>query len=71
MRRYTGLLKFQNRFQLLRLILRLAAFFSLSIQVYAAEVSVAVAANFTAPMQKIAQAFEADHRLPIERKAEA
>lgn len=60
MRRYTGLLKFQNRFQLLRLILRLAAFFSLSIQVYAAEVSVAVAANFTAPMQKIAQAFEAE-----------
>jgi molybdate transport system substrate-binding protein len=31
---------------------------SLSMPVHAAEVSVAVAANFTAPMQKIAQAFE-------------
>ena len=41
-------------------ILCLAALFSLSIQVLAAEVSVAVAANFTAPMQKIAQAFEAE-----------
>jgi len=38
--------------------LLLAAFFSLAMQVRAAEVSVAVAANFTAPMQKIAQAFE-------------
>ncbi len=41
-----------------RIILLLAAFFSLAMQVRAAEVSVAVAANFTAPMQKIAQAFE-------------
>ncbi len=41
-------------------LLRLAVVYSLSIQVLAAEVSVAVAANFTAPMQKIAQAFEAE-----------
>ena len=34
------------------------AFLSLTVQ--AAEVTVAVAANFTAPMQKIAQAFEKD-----------
>jgi molybdate transport system substrate-binding protein len=32
----------------------------MSMQVFAAEVSVAVAANFTAPMQKLAQAFEAE-----------
>jgi len=43
-----------------RTILCLAILFSLSIQVFAAEVSVAVAANFTAPMQKLAQAFEAE-----------
>ena len=43
-----------------RTFLCLATFFSLSIQALAAEVSVAVAANFTAPMQKIAQAFEAE-----------
>ena len=36
----------------------LAAFLGLIIQVQAAEVSVAVAANFTAPMRKIAQTFE-------------
>lgn len=41
-----------------RIIVALAALLSLSIPVHAAEVSVAVAANFTAPMQKIAQAFE-------------
>jgi len=41
-------------------LLRLAVVFSLSIQAFAAEVRVAVAANFTAPMQKIAQAFEAE-----------
>jgi len=43
-----------------RTILCLAALFSLPLSVLAAEVSVAVAANFTAPMQKIAQAFEAE-----------
>jgi molybdate transport system substrate-binding protein len=43
-----------------RTILRLAAFFSLPLSALAAEVSVAVAANFTAPMHKIAQAFEAE-----------
>jgi molybdate transport system substrate-binding protein len=41
-----------------RIIVALAALLSLSMPVHAAEVSVAVAANFTAPMQKIAQAFE-------------
>ena len=41
-----------------RIIVALAALLSLSMPTYAAEVSVAVAANFTAPMQKIAQAFE-------------
>ena len=41
-----------------RITVALAALLSLSIPVHAAEVSVAVAANFTAPMQKIAQAFE-------------
>lgn len=41
-----------------RIILFLAVFFSLSLPVHAAQVRVAVAANFTAPMQKIAQAFE-------------
>lgn len=43
-----------------RTILCLASLFSLSIQALGAEVSVAVAANFTAPMQKITQAFEAE-----------
>jgi len=38
----------------------LAAVLSLPGQSWAAEVSVAVAANFTAPMQKLAQAFEAE-----------
>jgi molybdate transport system substrate-binding protein len=37
-----------------------AMFMALVAPVYAAEVSVAVAANFAAPMQKIAQAFEQD-----------
>jgi molybdate transport system substrate-binding protein len=37
-----------------------AMFIALVAPVYAAEVSVAVAANFAAPMQKIAQAFEQD-----------
>lgn len=41
-----------------RIIVALAALLSLSMSLHAAEVSVAVAANFTAPMQKIAQAFE-------------
>lgn len=41
-----------------RIIVALAALLSQSMPTYAAEVSVAVAANFTAPMQKIAQAFE-------------
>ena len=41
-----------------RFIVALAALLSLWMPVHAAEVSVAVAANFTAPMQKIAQAFE-------------
>jgi molybdate transport system substrate-binding protein len=41
-------------------IICLAAVFIMSMQVFAAEVSVAVAANFTAPMQKLAQAFEAE-----------
>jgi len=43
---------------LLKVILSLAVILAMSVQVHAAEVSVAVAANFTAPMQKIAQAFE-------------
>ena len=41
-----------------RIIVWLAVFFGHLTQVQAAEVSVAVAANFTAPMRKIAQAFE-------------
>ena len=41
-----------------RIIVALAALLSLSMPVHAAEVSVAVAANFNAPMLKIAQAFE-------------
>ena len=41
-----------------RFIGLLVAFFSLAVSSQAANVSVAVAANFTAPMQKIAQAFE-------------
>ncbi len=41
-----------------RIIVAIAALFSLSMPVHAAEVSVAVAANFNAPMLKIAQAFE-------------
>ena len=38
----------------------LVAAWALALQAQAAEVSVAVAANFTVPMQKIAQAFEQD-----------
>lgn len=45
---------------MLKTFLCLITFSSLSIQVFAAEVRVAVAANFSAPMQKIAQAFEAE-----------
>ena len=41
-----------------RILVCLAAFLGQIIQVQAAEVSVAVAANFTAPMRKIAQTFE-------------
>ena len=41
-----------------RFIGLLVAFFSLAVSSQAANVSVAVAANFTAPMQKIAKAFE-------------
>jgi molybdate transport system substrate-binding protein len=41
-----------------RIIVWLAVFLGLSFNGQAAEVSVAVAANFTAPMQKIAQDFE-------------
>ena len=41
-----------------RFIGLLVAFFSLAVSSRAANVSVAVAANFTAPMQKIAKAFE-------------
>ena len=43
-----------------KIIFGVVAFFSLLIQVGAGEVRVAVAANFTAPMQKIALAFEAE-----------
>ena len=43
-----------------RMCLWFAMFIALVAPVYAAEVSVAVAANFAAPMQKIAQAFEQD-----------
>lgn len=43
-----------------RMCLWFAMFMALVAPVYAAEVSVAVAANFAAPMQKIAQAFEQD-----------
>ena len=42
------------------------AFLGLTVQ--AAEVTVAVAANFTAPMQKIAQAFEKDTGQEIKAK---
>jgi molybdate transport system substrate-binding protein len=41
-----------------RILVCLAVFFGQIIQAQAAEVNVAVAANFTAPMQKIAQVFE-------------
>lgn len=41
-----------------RIIVAIAALLSLSMPLHAAEVSVAVAANFNAPMLKIAQAFE-------------
>ena len=43
-----------------RMCLWFAMFMAMVAPVYAAEVSVAVAANFAAPMQKIAQAFEQD-----------
>ena len=43
-----------------RMYLWFAILMALLAPVYAAEVSVAVAANFAAPMQKIAQAFEQD-----------
>ena len=43
-----------------RMYLWFAIFMALLAPLYAAEVSVAVAANFAAPMQKIAQAFEKD-----------
>ena len=43
-----------------RICLWFAMFMALVAPLYAAEVSVAVAANFAAPMQKIAQAFEQD-----------
>ena len=43
-----------------KIIFGVVAFFSLFMQVGAGEVRVAVAANFTAPMQKLAQAFEAE-----------
>ena len=43
-----------------KIIVGVVAFFSLLVRVGAGEVSVAVAANFTAPMQKIALAFEAE-----------
>ena len=43
-----------------RMYLWFAILMALLAPLYAAEVSVAVAANFAAPMQKIAQAFEQD-----------
>lgn len=43
-----------------RFLLSLAASLAIAFSVHAGEVSVAVAANFTAPMQKMARLFEQD-----------
>ena len=48
------------RLPLSKIIFGVVAFFSLFMRVGAGEVRVAVAANFTVPMQKITQAFEAE-----------
>jgi len=55
-RSYTRASDFEQRVS--RVILWAAALIGLALNADAAEVSVAVAANFTAPMQKIARAFE-------------
>ena len=47
---------------MLRWVVGLLALFGAATSAQAAEVSVAVAANFTAPMRQIAQAFEQDTR---------
>ncbi len=61
LRRYTLFMHFcAAKLPLSKIIFGVVAFFSLFMRVGAGEVRVAVAANFTAPMQKLAQAFEAE-----------
>ena len=49
-----------SEFAVKRFLLSLAACLTMAVSAHAGEVSVAVAANFTAPMQKIASLFEQD-----------